>query len=183
MDSISKDIGEKLKSIRKEMNMSLDTAAKLTGVSKAMLGQIERGESAPTVLTLWKISTGFKVSLSHLISSSNAESTIVNVDDIEPIQQSEDGMFLYNIFPFDPVSGFDYYKIVIKPDGRHESIPHPNVEKEYIVVLEGTLEMTVNDSVFNIKKGQAFSFNGNASHCYANPYEQPVVFHNILRYK
>ena len=42
MDSISKDIGEKLKSIRKEMNMSLDTAAKLTGVSKAMLGQIER---------------------------------------------------------------------------------------------------------------------------------------------
>ena len=55
MDSISKDIGEKLKAIRKEMNLSLDTAAKLTGVSKAMLGQIERGESTPTVLTLWKI--------------------------------------------------------------------------------------------------------------------------------
>lgn len=183
MDNISKDIGEKLKSIRKEQHMSLDTAAKLTGVSKAMLGQIERGESAPTVLTLWKISNGLKVSFSHLISASGAESTIVNVDDIEPIQQSEDGMLLYNIFPFDPVSGFDYYKIVIEPNSRHESIPHPNVDKEYIVVLEGNLEMTVNDSVFNISKGQAFSFNGAASHCYANPYEQQVVFHNIIRYK
>ncbi len=183
MDSISKDIGEKLKAIRKEMNLSLDTAAKLTGVSKAMLGQIERGESTPTVLTLWKISTGLKVSFSHLISSSNAESTIVNVDEIEPIQESEDGMFLYNIFPFDPVSGFDYYKIIIEPGGRHESIPHPNVEKEYIVVLEGSLEMTVNDSVFTINKGQAFSFKGNASHCYANPFEQPVLFHNVLKYK
>lgn len=183
MDSISKDIGEKLKSIRKEMNMSLDTAAKLTGVSKAMLGQIERGESAPTVLTLWKISTGLKVSFSHLISSSNAESTVVNIDEIEPIQESEDGMYLYNIFPFDPVSGFDYYKIVIEPKSKHDSIPHTNVEKEYIVVLEGVLEMTVNDNVFTIREGQAFSFNGNTSHCYANPSGEKTVFHNILKYK
>ena len=183
MDNISKDIGEKLKAIRKEMNLSLDTTARLTGVSKAMLGQIERGESTPTVLTLWKISTGLKVSFSHLIPSSNAESTIVNVDEIEPIEESTDGMFLYNIFPFDPVSEFDYYKIIIEPGGRHESIPHPNVEKEYIVVLDGSLEMTVNDSVFTINKGQAFSFKGNASHCYANPFEQPVLFHNVLKYK
>ncbi len=183
MDRISKDIGEKLKSIRKEMNMSLDTAARLTGVSKAMLGQIERGESTPTILTLWKISTGFKVSLSHLISSTNAESTVVNIDAIEPVQEADNGMYLYNIFPFDPVSGFDYYRIVLEPNSRHESIPHPNVEKEYIVVLEGTLEMTVNDEVFHIRKGQAFSFKGNASHCYANPFAEKTVFHNILRYK
>ncbi len=183
MDGISKDIGAKIKSIRKEMNMSLDTASRLTGVSKAMLGQIERGESAPTILTLWKISTGFKVSLSHLIASSDAASKIVDIDEIEPIQAAEDGMYLYNIFPFDPVSGFDYYKIVLEPGSRHVSIPHPNVEKEYIIVLSGTLEMTVNDEVFLLREGQAFSFKGNADHCYANPHPQSVIFHNILRYK
>lgn len=177
------DIGATLKNIRKEMNLSLDTAAKLTGVSKAMLGQIERGESAPTVLTLWKISTGLKVSFSHLISNTETESKIVNIDEIEPVFQAEDGMLLFNIFPFDPVSGLDYYKIIIEPQGRHASIPHTNVDKEYIVVLEGTLEMTVNDQVFTLHEGQAFSFNGNAGHCYANPSNQPVVFHNVIRYK
>ena len=77
----------------------------------------------------------------------------------------------------------DYYKIIIEPQGRHASIPHANVDKEYIVVLEGTLEMTVNDQVFTLHEGQAFSFNGNAGHCYANPSNQPVVFHNVIRYK
>ena len=183
MEHIARDIGTTLKNIRKEMHINLDTAAKLTGVSKAMLGQIERGESAPTVLTLWKISTGLKVSFSHLISNTETESTVVNVHEIEPISEAEDGMLLYNIFPFDPVSGFDYYKIIIQPQGRHVSIPHANVDKESIVVLEGTLEMTVNDQVFILKEGQAFSFNGNASHCYANPYDQQVVFHNVIRYR
>ena len=79
MEHIARDIGTTLKNIRKEMHINLDTAAKLTGVSKAMLGQIERGESAPTVLTLWKISTGLKVSFSHLISNTETESTVVNV--------------------------------------------------------------------------------------------------------
>ncbi len=43
-------IGERLKSIRVNRNLSLDETSKLTGVSKPMLGQIERGQSVPTVV-------------------------------------------------------------------------------------------------------------------------------------
>lgn len=64
MEPINLKIGEKLKSIRNVRMMSLDDAAALTGVSKPMLGQIERGQSIPTVTTLWKIATGLKMPLS-----------------------------------------------------------------------------------------------------------------------
>ena len=53
-------IGERLREIRVNANLSLDETAKLTGVSKPMLGQIERGQSVPTITTLWKIATGLK---------------------------------------------------------------------------------------------------------------------------
>ena len=60
MGSMDLKIGEKLKSIRMARTLSLDDTAVLTGVSKPMLGQIERGQSVPTVTTLWKIATGLK---------------------------------------------------------------------------------------------------------------------------
>lgn len=60
MEQINLKIGEKLKSIRMARTLSLDDTAALTGVSKPMLGQIERGQSIPTVTTLWKIATGLK---------------------------------------------------------------------------------------------------------------------------
>ena len=60
-------IGEKLKSIRMTRTLSLDDAAALAGVSKPKLGQIERGQSVPTVTTLWKIATGLKTPLSTFL--------------------------------------------------------------------------------------------------------------------
>ena len=53
MDNLN--IGKKLKIARQSRNMTLDELAEVTGVSKPMLGQIERGQSSPTVTTLWKI--------------------------------------------------------------------------------------------------------------------------------
>jgi len=55
--AISRSIAQHLQSVRKARGLSLDKTAQLTGVSKAMLGQIERGESSPTIATLWKIAT------------------------------------------------------------------------------------------------------------------------------
>lgn len=69
-------VGVNLKRLRQEKGWSLDKTAKETGVSKAMLGQIERGESSPTVAKLWQIASGFEVSLSSFIAASpNSELT------------------------------------------------------------------------------------------------------------
>jgi transcriptional regulator with XRE-family HTH domain len=46
MNEISKHIATILKSLRQENGLSLDKTAVVTGVSKAMLGQIERQESS-----------------------------------------------------------------------------------------------------------------------------------------
>ena len=67
MEPMNLRIGEKLKSIRMARTLSLDDTAALTGVSKPMLGQIERGQSVPTVTTLWKIATGLKTPLSAFL--------------------------------------------------------------------------------------------------------------------
>ena len=66
MSRLEENIGSNLKRIRKAQKMSLDMLAKKTGVSKSMLGQIERGESSPTISTLGKIVEGIPVPLEEL---------------------------------------------------------------------------------------------------------------------
>ena len=56
VENLNEIISGNLKRLRREKELTLDALAEMTGVSKSMLGQIERGESAPSVATLWKIS-------------------------------------------------------------------------------------------------------------------------------
>lgn len=61
MSQLEKNIALNLKRIRKSHHMSLDMMAEKTGVSKSMLGQIERGESNPTISTIGKIVEGLRI--------------------------------------------------------------------------------------------------------------------------
>lgn len=71
-----------LKKLRQERGWSLDKAAEKTGVSKAMLGQIERQESSPTIATLWKIASGFQTSFSSFLEE-------LQTDFNHPVQRPE----------------------------------------------------------------------------------------------
>ncbi|NJB07060.1 helix-turn-helix transcriptional regulator [Clostridioides difficile] len=56
--SINTVIAKNLNRLRNERNLSLGQLAELSGVSKVMLSQIEKGDSNPTVNTIWKIASG-----------------------------------------------------------------------------------------------------------------------------
>ena len=68
MESAKLDIGSVIRTERKKLGISLDEAAQKTGVSKATLGQIERGESSPTLSTVWKISAGLRLPMATLLA-------------------------------------------------------------------------------------------------------------------
>jgi transcriptional regulator with XRE-family HTH domain len=57
----------RLKDARKAKNLSLDAVAKLSGVSRSMVSQIERGESSPTVSTLWNLTQALKIDFAELV--------------------------------------------------------------------------------------------------------------------
>ena len=61
MDTMNQIVAGNIRRLRKEKKLTMEELAKLSGVSKSMLAQIERGDGNPTISTLWKISNGMKV--------------------------------------------------------------------------------------------------------------------------
>lgn len=182
MKDLNLIIGNKLKDIRNKRDLSLEEVAKLTGVSKAMLGQIERGKSNPTVSTLWKIATGLKISFSLFIDENQDDLKVIDQKDIHPIIEDNDRMKLYPIFPFDANKGFEIFTIELEPDCNHISTPHNDGVEEYIIVTEGEIEIDINNKIFKLQKGSSMRFMANCPHSYKNINQGRSVFQNIILY-
>lgn len=62
-------VSENARRLREEKRLTLDEAARLTGVSRSMLAQIEKGDVNPTISMVWKIANGYKVSFTSLVEA------------------------------------------------------------------------------------------------------------------
>lgn len=61
-------LGQRVRDLRRSAGMTLDQASDATGVSRAALSKIERGEMSPTYDSLCKLARGLKVDLATLVS-------------------------------------------------------------------------------------------------------------------
>ncbi|MFD1067320.1 helix-turn-helix domain-containing protein [Oceanobacillus locisalsi] len=168
MSEVTDYISKNLQTIRKERGLSLDKTAKITEVSKAMLAQIERGESVPTVTTLWKIANGLKVSFSSLINQQTNPVRVIKKQDRNLVTEEENHYRVHTVVPFSPEKQFEVFMVDLDPENEHASLPHnPGVE-EHVFVTEGQLEMDINGTVETADEGEAVIFDGNQPHIYRN---------------
>src|SRR3954470_10875681 len=95
-------VGANLKRLRVKRGLSLERLAKASGVSRAMLGQIELGQSAPTINIVWKIARSLAVPFSALISHRTRPRAAVLEAQHAKVLSSADGSFISRaLFPFD----------------------------------------------------------------------------------
>jgi transcriptional regulator with XRE-family HTH domain len=184
MQEISKRIAKTLKLLRQERGWSLDKTASETGVSKAMLGQIEREESSPTISTLWKIASGFQTSFSSFIEDSldNSTNPIYRTGHAETLHPDDEKIRVLPLFPFDEQLHFELYVIELLPKCEHLSPPHKHGVIEHVIVLDGTIEILLGGSWKTLSKGEGLRFDANQSHGYRNPTNELSRIHDIIHY-
>lgn len=177
-------VGDNLRRLRKEKGWSLDKTAQATGVSKAMLGQIERGESSPTVAKLWQIASGFEVSFSSFIAVSSDNELTSLFRDANKLRREEYnvGFFVSLLFPFEPALGFEVFELTLAPEYQHKSDPHNLGVTEHILCISGEMAVFFDGVWHSLQAGQAVRFNANQIHGYKNTGQDHAVFHNIIHY-
>lgn len=182
MDQIHIKLGRNLNKIRKGRGWSLDRVAEATGVSKAMLGQIERGLSNPTISVMWKIANGLQMSFTSLLEDDGPDVSIVSRNQVDPLVEEEGAYRIYPLFPFDAKTKIEIYWVEIDIGCVHISEPHnPGVE-EYIMVQEGELEIDINGSLYRLAAGQAVRFNAAHPHTYMNKSAVVARYYTSISY-
>ena len=181
----NRQIANALRLLRSGRGWSLDRTAQETGVSKAMLGQIERCESSPTIATLWKIASGFQTSLSSLIEPAPVASPDgVIRRSVEALrnQPGPDGMLVALLFPFAPQFRFELFELTLLPGYERLSEAHEPGVTEHVIVLRGPMEVLVEGEWIELGEGEAVRFTADRPHGYRNRRATPAVFHNLIHY-
>lgn len=175
--------GRILKSLRLAREWSLSQAALETGVSKAMLGQIEREESSPTIALLWKIATGFNVPFSlFLINDAGQNQTVLRSGDAPHFRQSNAAMQVSSLFPFDQQLGFDMLQVELAAGALSESSPHESGVIEHVIVIDGELKLAIGTAWHTLKAGEGLRFQADCAHSYQNLGKVSVKFHSLIHY-
>ncbi len=184
MKNINKRISMTLKELRREKGWSLDKTAEKTGVSKAMLGQIEREESSPTIATLWKIASGLDTSFSSFIEEvdSTFNKPVHRSGQTQQLHPLDKKIRVMPLFPFDQQLNFEVFTIELLPTCEHLSPPHQAGVIEHVIVAEGKMEVLVNGKWQSLHKGEGLRFNANQSHGYRNLSSEIAIIHDIIHY-
>lgn len=166
------DIGQiiafNLKALRSERNLTQSQLAKLSGVSKAMLSDIEKGGSNPTINTIWKIANALNVPYTRLMEDMNDTATIVRQN--EPIVQTGESSHyrVYCYFPSTPTRNFELFYVELDAHSSNATIGHSEKAQEYIYLLQGTLILHTDAADYTLHEGDALTFDSSIGHTYIN---------------
>lgn len=168
-------IAGRVRELRTRRDMSLDTLAQASGVSRAMISLIERGESNPTAVVLEKLAGGLGVALSSLFDAPAVGSS----GPIEAVARRDDQPRWE-----DPASGYTRRSVSPPGDAQPIRIVEVNFPSGAVVafeasvrevrvyqqvwVLEGTIDITLGTDRHRLREGD----------CLAMNLDRPTTFHN-----
>ncbi|HVH47174.1 MAG TPA: helix-turn-helix domain-containing protein [Labilithrix sp.] len=180
-------VGANLRRLRMRRGLSLEKLSQRSGVSRAMLGQIELGQSAPTINVLWKIARALEVTFATLIQAREAGGTTVLRKASAKILSSHGGAFSSRaLFPFDGPRRAEFYELQLAAGATEAADAHAPGTVENLVVVEGQLEIVIDRTAgaetHRLETGDAVVFEADVPHSYVNVGAKNCVMYLVMTY-
>lgn len=184
VDEISSLTGQNLRRLRTRRGYSLDRLAKISGVSRAMLGQVETGKSSPTISILWKIAAALDVPCGSLIAQPHDTSLQVLTHAKAKVLSASEGKFQTRaLFPYESDRKVEFYELRIAPYHTEIAEAHHHGIIENLVVSRGTVEIVAGKHPPQILgEGDAVIFDADVVHSYRNMTSSEAVLYLVSTY-
>lgn len=176
-------VGANMREFRNQRNLTLDELARLTGVSRTLLGQIEVGKIPPSVSVVWKIASALNLPFSALITSAEPFDTCVLRGADAKRLASPDGRFSSRaLYSLGDKPDAEFYELYLAPHSREDAQAHQPGTRENLVVTTGRLELQIGAERFELVKGDAIVFTADVPHVYVNPGSEECWMYLVMTY-
>lgn len=153
-------IAENCKRIRKTQKMSIERLAETAGVSRSMLGQIERGEANPSAALLYKIATALRVPMEELLQHEpDTEDLLYRGLDNVAQRMSGGKVQSHVTVPYEAFSGMQQSRIDVFIGGRYDLPPEkPGTVGYLLLVSSGSLTVTAGEESYRLEQWDGLRF-------------------------
>ena len=163
-------LGVRVRDLRKDRGLTLEELAEASGVSRAMISKLERGEKNPTLVIAARLAEGLGVSLSRLAGVEERREVVVVPKERRPVlRDPETGFERQSLSPTFAGRGVELLRNVVPPGSTSGGFPpHRKGVEEHLVVERGELEATLGGETYLLREGDALFFEADVPHRFDN---------------
>ncbi|CAN7285450.1 XRE family transcriptional regulator [Pararhizobium sp. LjRoot255] len=177
------DIGERMKALRLQQSMTLDELAGRSGVSRAMISRIERGEASPTAQLLARLCSALGTTLSRFFAGEQPEGKpLLRRADQRVWRDPDTGYLRRSVSPDGMGSPVDIVEVEFPPGARVVFEQHQFEAgfTQHLWLFEGRLTMTAGEETHLLEAGDCLFMRLAEAHIFHNPHDAPARYAVIL---
>ncbi len=169
------NIGNKIKELRLSKNLTIKQLAEKVECTPSLISQLERNKTDPSISMLKKIADALQVNIVDFFMKEFEDSDIVtHIHERVDIQLNRWDAKIQSLVK--AVKGKKmqpFYTVIKKGGGSHGMYSHDGEEFGYII--QGQMDLILNDKIFTIKEGESFYFSSKIPHNWGNSGDKDVI--------
>ncbi|MDG4767581.1 XRE family transcriptional regulator [Solwaraspora sp. WMMD406] len=174
LDQALDSVGARLRTIRKQRDVTLAELSAATGISVSTLSRLESGDRRPTLELLLPLAKAHGVTLDELVDAPPTGDPRIH---LRPVTRY--GM---TVLPLSRrAGGIQAYKLIIPPRSpRREPDPRTHEGYEWLYVLDGRLRVLLGEHDLVLSPGEAAEFDTRVPHWFGAVGDEPVEFLSLF---
>ena len=175
---------EKLKKQRTKLGLTMQALADRSQISKSMICKMESGDVQPTIDVAARVARSLEITLSEMLHSpQKAQATLVPKDK-QSVWEDKHHIKRRTISPVFEGLQIDWLEIEIPPKGNITKEQNTEGKKgeKYILVIQGNLEITIEQQSYRLNEGDSFYFATRTRCIVENPGDIPAKFYAVAHY-
>ena len=162
-------IGERIASVRKQSQLTLEELAKRSSVAKATISKIERNLMSPSIDTLFKISRGLDKSLSYILSDDGFDEVTFTKNDKQSTVELMGSRLKIRSLTRRSSGMKIKAQLAVVEKGAISAGEHSRREgEEFVYCLNGCLTFKIKGKTYRLDQGDSIHFRAHLRHEWYN---------------
>jgi len=176
-------VGANLRRLRRRRGFSLVDLAKISGVSRAMLSQIEIGRSVPSINVVFKVARAFGLPFSAFLTSADRRAHHMPASTAKILRSASGNFSTRALFPFSAERKTEFYELRLQAGGVEHADAHAPGTLENLIVVRGEVEITTLSGQYLLPAGDALLFQADEPHKYRNIANEEALIYLVMTYQ
>lgn len=180
IESLSSNLAANLRYLRQRRGMTQAQLARLCGLPRSTVAQVETGSGNPTLAVLSRLALALRISIEEMLSFPHARCQVFPKGSLPTSIRGRGGsVHVQKLLP-DPIPGMEIDRMELRPGARMTGVPHRPGTREYLLCERGRLTLWAAGERYDLAPGDIAAFDGDQPHSYQNAGETSAVGFSVV---
>jgi len=180
-EALASNLGANLKHVRQKRGLTQGEIAKLSGLPRSTIANLETGACNPTLSVLARLGSALQLSLEELLSAPRARCQLFPKGALPLVSRGRGGkkVLVAKLLPH-AIPGMEIDRIELEPGARMTGVPHRPGTQEYLACERGRIVLWTTGQRFDLAQGDVAAFDGDQPHSYHNEGDTIAVGFSVV---